>query len=89
MESKATLDVVCRVLDSLVRVGDRYHGLLPSAIDLSTHEMLAQLATPIEGQRPGDRAPGGSNLMLNHEHWLMPHQLDNVDVFGVRWVGAY
>jgi hypothetical protein len=69
MESKATLDVVCRVLDSLVRVGDRYHGLLPSAIDLSTHEMLAQLATPIEGQRPGDRAPGGSNLM--HDQHLL------------------
>ena len=33
--------------------------------------------------------PGGSNLMLNHEHWSMPENLDSVDVFGLRWVLSF
>lgn len=33
--------------------------------------------------------PGGSNLMLNHEHWSMPSGLDSVDVIGVRWVLSF
>lgn len=33
--------------------------------------------------------PGGSLLMLNHEHWWVPGPLTNVDVVGVRWAGTY
>jgi len=32
---------------------------------------------------------GGSNLMLNHEHWSMPDTLDDVDVLGLRWVMSF
>jgi hypothetical protein len=33
--------------------------------------------------------PGGSIFMVNHEYWSMPAELPNVDVIGVRWVGAF
>ena len=33
--------------------------------------------------------PGGSLLLINHEHWFLPDELDNVDVIGVRWVGMF
>jgi hypothetical protein len=33
--------------------------------------------------------PGGSLLMVNHEHWMMPHELHNVDVLGVRWAVTF
>ena len=29
--------------------------------------------------------PGGSTLLLNHEHWIMPEGLGDVDVIGARW----
>ncbi len=32
---------------------------------------------------------GGSTLIINHEHWDVPGPLRNVDVLGVRWVGAF
>lgn len=32
---------------------------------------------------------GGSLFMINHEHWSMPAELPNVDVIGLRWVGAF
>ena len=30
--------------------------------------------------------PGGSMLLINHEHWRMPDELNDVDVIGGRWV---
>ncbi len=33
--------------------------------------------------------PGGSLLLVNHEHWRMPKELENVDVVGLRWVAAF
>jgi hypothetical protein len=33
--------------------------------------------------------PGGSLLMVNLEQWNLPLQLDNVNVFGVRWAGTF
>ena len=33
--------------------------------------------------------PGGSLLLFDHEHWFMPHELDDVDVFGLRWVVTF
>lgn len=33
--------------------------------------------------------PGGSVLMLNHEHWFAPTGLADVDVLGVRWVAMF
>ena len=33
--------------------------------------------------------PGGSLLLVNHEHWMFTGDADNVDVIGVRWVGTF
>ena len=33
--------------------------------------------------------PGGSTLQINHEHWLMPDELNDVDVIAIRWVGTF
>lgn len=33
--------------------------------------------------------PGGSLLMLNHEHWFVPNGLAAVDVVGVRWSAMF
>jgi hypothetical protein len=63
MNPDAILEKVCRSIDVLIQAGARYEGLFPSLIDLETHEMLRELPPPIEGQRQGDRALLGSNLM--------------------------
>ncbi|MBI3466004.1 MAG: hypothetical protein HY000_23565 [Planctomycetes bacterium] len=33
--------------------------------------------------------PGGSLLLINHEHWNMPQNLNGVDVLGLRWVATF
>ena len=33
--------------------------------------------------------PGGSFLILNHEHWILPNPDDEIDVVGFRWVGTF
>ena len=33
--------------------------------------------------------PGGSLLILNHEHWILPNPDDEIDVVGFRWVGTF
>tara|TARA_R110001592_G_scaffold158627_1_gene389796 strand:- start:374 stop:793 length:420 start_codon:yes stop_codon:yes gene_type:complete len=32
--------------------------------------------------------PGGSLLLLNHEHWILPDNSD-IDVIGVRWTATF
>jgi mono/diheme cytochrome c family protein len=32
---------------------------------------------------------GGSSLMINHEHWSTPGDMDSVDVVGMRWVTSF
>ena len=60
---------VCRAIDILIEAGDRYEGLFPSLIDRQTHRMMETLPPAIPGQRMGDRAHMGSNLM--HDHSLI------------------
>lgn len=33
--------------------------------------------------------PGGSLLMVNHEHWFLPGNFSDIDVLGVRWAAAF
>ncbi|MCY2994893.1 MAG: hypothetical protein NTY19_44580 [Planctomycetota bacterium] len=33
--------------------------------------------------------PGGSTLMVNHEHWFLPGNLGDVDVIGIRWAAMF
>ena len=63
------LSKVTTAIDLLADVGTRYDGLFPSLIDRDTHQMLAEMPPPIEGQRNGDRAHPGSNLI--HDEALL------------------
>jgi hypothetical protein len=61
--SDTLMDLVCRALDALVEAAQPYQGLVPSLLDRRTGDMLRQLPASIPGQRNGDRAHLGSNLM--------------------------
>ena len=63
MQPEEILNRVCTALDRLIETGDRYHGLFPSFLDLNTNQMLTALPPHIPGQRDGDRACLGSNLI--------------------------
>lgn len=60
---------VCQSIDHLINVGRTYDGLFPSMLDLNTHEMLTEMPRAIPGQRDGDRAYLGSNLI--HDQALL------------------
>lgn len=57
------IERVYRAIDALIAVADGHDGLFPSIIDRSSHRMVAGLPPAIEGQRDGDRAHLGSNLI--------------------------
>lgn len=57
------LEQVCAALDILIDRGQRYGGLFPSLLDRDRHVMLTELPPGIPGQRNGDRAHRGSNLI--------------------------
>ncbi|MFC1461692.1 hypothetical protein ACFLQR_04160 [Verrucomicrobiota bacterium] len=63
MNADAILKKIFAAVEVLVEAGNRYRGLFPSLIDLKTHEMLQELPPVIPGQRNGDRAHPGSNLI--------------------------
>ena len=54
---------VCHSFDVTLKQADKRDGLFPSLMDLDSGEMLTHLPPHIEGQRDGDRAPFGSNLL--------------------------
>lgn len=56
-------------IDRLVEIADRHGGLLPSVLDAQTGEMPQAPPPAIPGQREGDRARWGCNLM--HDHPLL------------------
>ena len=76
MTPEAILEKVCDSIDVLVEAGKAYEGLFPSLLDLETHEMLRELPPPIEGQRMGDRAFLGSNLMHDQHVLKTMYALD-------------
>ena len=63
MNPEHLLDTVCRTIDALVESAEPYAGLFPSLLDRDSHTMLDQMPPSIEGQRDGDRAHLGSNLI--------------------------
>lgn len=68
-EAKRLLGVVCEVLDRLVEKAEPWDGFIPSTIDIATGEMITKLPPAITGQRDGDRALAGSNLV--HDQVLL------------------
>lgn len=69
MKPEAILEKVCRVIDIIIKAGDKYDGLFPSVLSLDTYEMPDELPPPIPGQRSGDRSYPGSNLI--HDEALL------------------
>lgn len=63
------LDTIFHAIDQLIRSAQPYNGFIPSLLDCTTGKMLKELPAPIPGQRNGDRALAGSNLM--HDHPLL------------------
>ena len=76
MNTDDMLDRVCRAVDVLIDAGQRYGGLFPSLIDCGTHAMLEALPPAIEGQRDGDRAHRGSNLIHDEATLMTMYALD-------------
>jgi hypothetical protein len=74
------LSTVTRALDTLVLIGQQYQGLLPSVMDATTGQMFEQPPDPIVGQRQGDRARWGCNLM--HDHPLLWTLLGMSEILG-------
>ncbi len=64
---------------------DRRGDLLPAGSSLSDPDFDVHRAT----WGFTITLPGGILLLLNHEHWFMPDELDDVDVIGARWVGMF
>ncbi len=60
---EAILQRVTAALDVLIACGEPYGGLFPSLIDRRERQMLTALPPTIAGQRIGDRAFLGSNLI--------------------------
>lgn len=66
MNAERILGRVSAALDVLIEAGAAHEGLFPSLIDRETHKMVMELPPAIDGQRMGDRAHLGSNLMHDH-----------------------
>lgn len=67
---------VCAAVDGLLEAGETYDGLFPSLVNRRTHAMLAELPPPIAGQRNGDRAHRGSNLVHDEPTLMTMYALD-------------
>ncbi len=61
--SPTACEAVNEVLGNLIQVMKRYGGLLPSCLDLETHDMPKTDPGILPGQRSWDRALTGGNLM--------------------------
>lgn len=62
-------DRVSDTFDALVKVADLHNGFFPSVIDCQTLTIPKKMPPAIPGQREGDRARWGCNLM--HDHPLL------------------
>ena len=69
MKHKEIFEKICRSIDVLVKAGEKYEGLFPSILSLTTHKMPDVPPPRIKGQRDGDRAYPGSNLI--HDEALL------------------
>ncbi|MBD3293295.1 MAG: hypothetical protein GF393_10245 [Armatimonadia bacterium] len=70
------LDDVTTSLDRLIDASEPWDGLFPSMLDRQTGEMLREAPPAIDGQRDGDRAFLGSNLMHDHPTLGLMYDLD-------------
>lgn len=82
MTGQELLSEVSAVLERLVVAAEPFQGLFPSILDRRTCQMPASLPPGIEGQRDGDRAFPGSNLL--HDTALLALMYDLAEIDGRR-----
>ena len=63
MKPEAIINKICNAIDLIIESSNSYKGLFPSILHPQTGEMLTEKPTKIPGQRDGDRAHFGSNLI--------------------------
>ncbi|HAA74521.1 TPA: hypothetical protein DCE37_05310, partial [Candidatus Latescibacteria bacterium] len=63
------IETVTTAIDRLIESARPYQGLIPSILDRQTGEMLDAMPPAIPGQRDGDRAHLGANLI--HDQALL------------------
>ena len=63
MNPEAIITKICNAIDQIIESSDPYKGLFPSILHPQTGDMLMEKPTKIPGQRDGDRAHLGSNLI--------------------------
>jgi hypothetical protein len=80
MTARNLLGHVTDALDQLLASADPWEGLFPSMLDRETGQMLREAPPAIHGQRDGDRAPCGSNLMHDHPVLGLMYDLDAAGV---------
>lgn len=87
MRPTKMLDAVAQVLDRLVEAAEPWQGMFPSMLDRRTGEMLRDGPPAIVGQRDGDRAWRGGNLMHDHVTLKLMAELDAAGI-GDGWGSA-
>ena len=63
MNPEAIINKICNAIDLMIESSKPYKGLFPSILHPQTGEMPTEKPTKIPGQRDGDRAHLGSNLI--------------------------
>ncbi len=76
MTDDRLLDCVTSSIDTLIDSAEPWEGLFPSMLDRESGDMLREIPPAIHGQRDGDRAPRGSNLMHDHPTLGLMYDLD-------------
>ncbi len=63
MNSELIITKICNAIDLMIESSKPYKGLFPSILNAETGEMLMEKPPKIPGQRDGDRAHLGTNLI--------------------------
>ena len=71
MKPQQLLDTVCRAADILMEAARPHEGLFPSLLDIESRQMPVEMPPAIAGQRDGDRAHPGSNLIHDETTLLL------------------
>ena len=89
MHPEAIISKICHAIDQLIESSKPHKGLFPSILHPQTGDMLMEKPTKIPGQRDGDRAHLGSNLIHDEpllatmnalaEHQSRPEYTEAVD----------
>lgn len=97
-QGRDILLAVCAAMDRLSAIAETYDGFIPSILDPQSGSMFKEPPPATPGQREGDRARWGANLMHDHPLLLammsvgvaegIPRYRDVVDRYLTRFVSC-